>query len=780
VPLGIPNCANFAFVRCNGCSANFLLDHNKYLRDFATAITTNTHIDQGIAAINNAKKKEVNQGFRSVCNPVTVMNCAEVLSTTKCRRCLEGYFLTDTFTCQINPSPSIHKCRVYSSATTCIECEKEFFVNQNAGCTAVTPINGCAEYDTTATRTICIRCSDTYFLASSLNCTLRSRATIYDCIAYVVDRDACETCDSGYIVTSDGSKCLPQVPNCAEYNLSGNSTVEHSCKRCGPGFYMITDKECHDGLVDNCEIFVQDTGECSICDERYYSESATICSEHNAIPGCSEYHKTTKNRCQKCENTNLLFQIQNRCAPASEIPGCLIYSTETTCQKCGTGFYTSGTLCTPIPSNLNCLEAESLAKCTKCKSNYVLFNDQCKIIPNFVINQCEVHNILDGLQTIQSADCSSCNNSTIAWDFKNEYVCLESDWLSVLQSTEIQNCVQFYIDGATTTCIRCAPNFYLNNNACVSSCTDNRIVTSGLIAVNTKFKISTGEYCGSDSMTGKVTNCEIYAYASNNVSGDLNTTPICVHCADNYGKVIDPTSHISTGVEDALNRSDIKMQFLSPVTFLPKVISCINQQTGSTVTISLATSGNKYIQGCEYYKLSTTANTYGCIKCRNGHSGLLENTTVGVFIKQCDTITCSSSFIPGLQPQLNSYVSCFQCADKASIPFLFIKGGTTYSTIDGYKSYDLTRVDRNWDNVATGGYNINCYKKDGTGFPFITPYNLPNNCALGAFNVESTSVSADNANKTSLASNTNLTVFCLACQPGYRRLFGKTSTDVAL
>lgn len=776
LPTGSENCAAFSFVNCKACTTNHLLDRNKYIKDFATSISTNTNIDPILATILNEKRKEVNQGFKSVCLLLNLENCAEYLTENRCKKCVDGFFLTESYICQTNPQPSISNCKVYSSPATCIRCESGFFVNSRSGCSTVINIPRCADYDPSALKSACLKCNDDSFLLSSSTCTLRGRPNIENCSQYDIESDQCAVCSQGYHLTDDGGACLTEIPNCELYNVSINTSIKHTCKLCSNGYYLLSDVQCQQGTIQFCETYRGDLNECITCKNEYYLSATTVCSSHDSVSSCGIYDNLEKNKCLKCTNKNLGFDITNKCITALAIPGCVVYSSDSTCQLCDQGYFLSGTICNQLPANINCLEATSFSNCTKCAPNYIIYNGTCRTLPLFLLDNCEANNISTGKETLDTAKCSFCNNSSINWAFDRNYICLETEWLASLQSASINNCAQFSINGSSTVCVRCNTGYHLSSNTCVQTCGANPIITNDIVLLDGKYQITSGKFCNRETFTSKIDNCAVYSYANNLTTGDINADPICVKCNTNYYKVIDPTSTNSTGMEDPDYQSSTDWGFSAPVAFLPKINSCVLLSTSGYV-VRLAPSGVTYIDGCEYYQLVAT-NTYACVRCKTGKRGTLGNTINGDFISTCATTTCNSTFIPGLSAKLNSYVSCYKCVDTSSIPFLFIKGGTTYSGISGYKSYSLTVAD--WDSVTNGGYNVNCHPRDGSGFTNITNFGLPANCAIAAFNVESTSSSAENAKKTSLATADSLAVFCIACEPGYKRSKGTLSTGVEI
>ena len=780
VPATASNCANFTYVSCKSCILDYMLDKNRYIRDLQKKLKLNADPEAIALTLHSTKENNVNRGFTSVCHPLELSNCIEYEAVNKCKKCELGYFLNEESLCESNPPSIIPNCEVYISESKCRLCLDGYFLNTPSTCIAVEEITNCRNYDKGADRSLCTKCEEEYFLSEDSKCQERERADIENCATFRVAADRCQTCLEGYTITNDGNKCLPSVDNCQQYKFSSLQSTEHACSACKEGYYLESSTECKEGSVDFCKKYELEFNDCVECLNGYYLESTVVCKPHEKIPACERYHSSEKDRCISCDNKNLGFEVANRCAIASKIPGCVEYSTATTCKTCGEGYILSATTCTEIPAEMNCLQADSELNCTHCKPNYILHDGTCKTIPGYILHECETSNINDGLQTLSSGRCTGCKQTAIAWNFANEFICLENSWVADLGLEMIDHCAQLNITGDDAVCNRCEEGYYLDNNVCESSCDTSSIIISGLSTSGDNYRIEKGQHCKSGSFSGQINNCEVYAYANNVTNGDIDALPVCVRCKTNYGKVIDYTSPNSTGLEDASILENIKWKFIAPVAFFPKVVSCAFTASQSTITMLLAQEGEKHIDGCEYYQRIGVTNTYGCVRCKTGKRGIISDTEDGDFISSCATTSCNSTFVPGLQAQLNGLISCYTCTSSTSIPFLFFKGGSTYTDINGYRKYKLNQNGVELDPATPEGFNVNCNARNGGDFTHITSFNLPSNCAIGGFNVEATDNSAENANQTNLSTTANLAVICLACEPGYKRSFATKTNDVEI
>lgn len=782
-PSGISNCMSFGFVKCKTCASGYLLDFNKYIRDFQTALTSNASADTLVTTVNKKSSKDLNNGLLTACYQLTMTGCSEYKNPSKCKKCFGGYYLDEKFTCQPNPAISISSCKVYTSATVCDECDSGYFLDSPNLCIKVVEISGCQSYDSTASKSVCVACIDSYYLSYEGVCLLRTRTSIKDCSTYDLYDDKCFACPDGYQLTSDGYSCLPSISKCETYATSNVSTISHSCGKCSQGYYLVGDSSCKQGTIESCKTYEADQNYCSVCADGYYLESQEICSPHKTFTNCGVYDPKIQDKCLKCNNKSVMSSISNRCAEATEIPGCLRYLSETTCETCNTGYFLESVekTCTVIPSTMNCLKATNLTTCTKCKMNYLLYNNVCIAVPVFVTEGCETNNLMTGGSSLETAKCLSCNSTSMAWDLDDQFMCLENEWVTALQPTAITHCLQYDMSDGDAICIRCSDGYYLSANKCVNACpTDEVIILSEIITSSSKYEINRIKICSANTFSGKIDHCQIYAHPNNIVDGDVNSNHVCVKCKSGYGAVVDLTSPNSTGMETASLVENLSWKFSSAVTFMPKVHTCINLTTSAATTTLLAPANTNIIDGCEYYVRVGATTKYGCVRCTTGKRGLLSSTTDGHYIASCTTTSCEATVVPGLQAQLNSLVSCYKCTDQSLIPFLFINGGSTYTTISGYKSYNLEAASADWDSVTSGGYNVGCYSKTGSGFTSVTSFNLPANCSIGAFNVASATASASNANKTSLTSTANLAVFCLACNQGYKRSFATDSSNAAI
>lgn len=121
-----------------------------------------------------------------VCEAVTVTNCVELKSASKCIECEEGYYLSN-YECVEYPIEKILNCSVYTDGTTCSECSSGFYLENSSTCTAVGKIANCKSYSGKASITSCKECESIYFLSSE-TCQTRQKI-ISNCLTYVADQE---------------------------------------------------------------------------------------------------------------------------------------------------------------------------------------------------------------------------------------------------------------------------------------------------------------------------------------------------------------------------------------------------------------------------------------------------------------------------------------------------------------------------------------------------------------------------------------------------------------
>lgn len=93
-------------------------------------------------------------------------------------------------------------------------------------------------YKTNVDFSSCARCTDNFYLSAENLCTRRTDISNIDlCKMLSHEFEKCQICAKGYIPTSDGFRCLPEIDNCEKYAFTNTNSFYHTCTRCKLGFY---------------------------------------------------------------------------------------------------------------------------------------------------------------------------------------------------------------------------------------------------------------------------------------------------------------------------------------------------------------------------------------------------------------------------------------------------------------------------------------------------------------------------------------------------------------
>jgi hypothetical protein len=252
----------------------------------------------------------------------------------KCIKCNSGFGVHPEYgTCQ-EITPTIDHCLIFSSSSTCSKCKSQFYLSSSTKCKPISPIESCLEYDSSADRTSCSKCIDSHFLKTDNVCSPRVLSlNLSHCIETSITHDKCQTCSSGYHISSNGT-CLFSIPNCEEYHQSNPQHL--SCLKCSQGYYFdIKSATCIKGKVPNCVRYSDYSTHCSECEIGFFPENG-ICRNHQYIHLCSEYSTTNLNKCEKCIEPNLLLEFENFCVPFSQVEHCSEYQ-DGSCLNCDQG-----------------------------------------------------------------------------------------------------------------------------------------------------------------------------------------------------------------------------------------------------------------------------------------------------------------------------------------------------------------------------------------------------------------------------------------------------------
>lgn len=366
-----------------------------------------------------------------------VTNCSEFANgnPNKCNKCLEGYIKTVGATgddyCFPSPSGTLN-CAEWNhnefkkGYLRCNKCQSGFLLVDQPEqgkplsiCLSITPIANCKKYDgnSIATTTFnCQECERAFYVNKIKRLCLPRTGSYLNCKTFVPDEDKCAECIDTAMLNQDRTECISLpigIYGCVKYTEGG------ACSVCGPGLYL-SDNTCKEvkRSVSDCQIYLNEST-CAICRPGYYMDDGECFKA--SLPDCKTYNN--KQSCDTChsgwglvlmgKNWHCVpIQIQNceqttssspfmclKCRPGHysnakghcalvkrPIPGCIYYSSESTCSLCinNSALSIDGKLCDSSASILKQInpycEASSILiqpRCTRCELGYYIFNNRC-------------------------------------------------------------------------------------------------------------------------------------------------------------------------------------------------------------------------------------------------------------------------------------------------------------------------------------------------------------------------------------------------------------------
>lgn len=182
-----------------------------------------------------------------------------------------------------------------------------------------------------APKPVCV--SSLYHINGSLTAN-----TLYikNCVEYSLlpqNLLVCRTCDVGFVISQDQKSCFS---NTGLANCVRASNQDNLCNVCENGYVMVN-RQCVKGAIDNCLIYAQYTGECRFCS--YYEQVCVQCQKEYYLEGntciqgliknCSIQH--TAKICQQCEDNFTLILSKNGtsyCYPNDPRYNCKVFSAD--------------------------------------------------------------------------------------------------------------------------------------------------------------------------------------------------------------------------------------------------------------------------------------------------------------------------------------------------------------------------------------------------------------------------------------------------------------------
>lgn len=724
----------------------------------------------------------------------------------------------------------VNQCLVYTTAFTCSKCVQGFYLAKPEECQAVTMITNCVSYSQTATSSICVKCSKDFFVAADgLSCTLRVKSRNV-ANSGVTDNADTVTCVTGYyLLPSDAQStalyvCAQLPSNCITPTVTNN--LISGCTACNTTTSYLVNNACVVGLIKNCIQYDQNDGHCTQCQNTFYVSNAGNCLAHEVSrnPNCMTFDQGTLNTCTACGPFSFQFAPQNTCKAILTIPNCKTYDSTTTCDTCYDGYRLANlrVACNIIPASENCIvqvplnivvenpplittadadyNREFLYTCSKCKpgfykrsvsKSFTDVNSQttqktvnvCSNWFKYKFENCQSNNVDNPNVNVFTGGCASCQNNFYPIFFKQEYVCVERDYLGLqITDAKVTDCeIMDWVSG-TFGCIKCKyPKVLTTGGTCAADCGANEIVKvknfDFVVGPPDTFTFVEKEICEQNGIT------TVPAPASANC---LKTTPAinfgeavkytCIACKPNFMPVYDLNG---LGVQFDPLVSD-KIYNVNDA--YPTIQECLDV-TNVKVLTSQAGNYVNSIPNCKYYRKLQVINTdifVGCIVCNIGFQGKIKYyngaNELG-FIPECLAMTTSGagscspssplnyasglghSYLSANLQVLSLFYSCYKCGTASEIPAMAISFTTANNkkTFANIIQYDSTTPDK---------YRAAQLSNVISPQTFCTsiPNGLPANCGLMALNVD---FDASVAN--------SVRYFCTACAPGYTPTYQVTN-----
>jgi hypothetical protein len=736
-------CLFYGEVFCNECKSGYIKNNNMFFSSFYN-FDSSASKDILVSTINSYKKSYFDMKVYDNCHLQAIYNCVDYVSHDKCKTCADGHFLTTNGTCESYPLPIIAHCIKYKNSNLCLECDNFFFLKNNS-CFEAEKIEKCQVFDGKASFSKCILCEPEFYLNanSCIPRDLSNAQNIEYCGVKSQILDKCEHCISGYILSSEGLKCFEEVNNCEIYTDLFKNDLFATCTRCKNGYYLKEDKTCGEGQIENCLQF-KDVNKCIICNEQYYLDQTGQCKQSESIEKCSLYSGLEQNTCLKCLAETFNFKLNAVCKTFGVLPNCAVYSNldPITCLECEPTYFLDNGLCKKLVVE-NCAYGTALDACRLCSSGYALLDQKCVNAFHFITSNCKETNIANQVNqiTVFNTVCNYCDLNSLPLDFKNLFICVNDDKLSLFGvNTQVDNCIKYDENGL---CLQCGNNKYLYTNTCIDDCPDNTVIRRIKFGVTTDpfYKILNYNLCEART----ITDCRIETLDYSNFA---IANLICIKCKDSATPFVSFNNNSYTNIQ--------KDATTTP--FIIDETSVIPRVTCDSTFASIA--------NCEYYFVfldSNNVSTKGCARCKFGFTGVITNGSISSCLNMLtiDTNPCEDRQYQNLHPTWAKLFSCHKCATSGQIPVLLMK----FTSVDDvtpirYSLYDLSQ-ETNW-NLGTHNKSIICLRNEFGSFYHennnLNNYTLSPNCGLAVINLTSND---------KLPTVNKNPVFCAACKPKY-------------
>lgn len=566
----------------------------------------------------------------STCVLKTLPNCVQMDINGICINCQGSSFYLDTITKNcvlLSTSDIILFCAIHSKPGLCVECQSNYYLQNNICRFVEKMISYCLIYNT---KSSCSLCAPFYYSSSEgRNCLpVRQKP---NCAVY--SQYQCTMCSSGYILNNNmyfnqfdplfytspssyygflmnfvGFKpfltqpnvCQPVAPpNCSSVNQQG------ICLSCQTGFYLANNKTCQiiQQTLPFCQRFLV-PNYCMECIQGYNLVNAGFCKPVETVPNCNRYSQTsTSTNCTSCLSgmypaNGTFCQIR-----LNNITFCKIYDPfYDRCQTCETGFIQSF-------DGLFCLK--TIINCTDYSTTKIMNST------NLTCINCVLKNILNSTQNA----CFEGNISNCSIYYPNTRLCKICDYgfyqknFTCQKSRDISNCLN-YSQNLSNVCEKCDNSTILTT---IQTQCFPVIVIPNCILYTSPTMCS---QCALGYYVLWYTVCEVIPPSLNCLN---YTGQICLQCKTDYilisngtcrlaldiykvyCNVTNVTGQIASEVEDCSTCA----RYSYPVDYF-EMYYCV-EKFYIPQTISSKMDAN-----CQNWRLNIITNVYECVQCFPG------------------------------------------------------------------------------------------------------------------------------------------------------------------
>ena len=384
-------------------------------------------------------------------------------------KCPEGYVSDSLGKCNKCMSENCLICNA-SDLNYCLICSQGYILNGK--CLEICPLGYYGENGQ------CKRCS--------LNCK--------ECYDYSV----CYLCEEDSLML--GNVCVSECPlGFTEINKKCIKCNDSNCLKCQPDLetcnickspYVLLDNKC---LLNCTQGYYSDGIYCNSCSSNCNKCTDKVncieCSENsykfdrNCVKTCPPFTYPKGRNCEYCLDSERCKQcdIENpeNCLSCSSG---ILYNNKCI-NDCPIGTFYSNSLKTCLKCSDNCLSCLDENNCFVCKSNYILFDNQC--LSNCPNNFVEV-----------DSSCKKCGDNCLTCQTSNLQKCLScKDGLYLYNNTCVSKCPkETYLDlqnNGSNKCLNCNPKcsecssysycteckdkYTLDNNTCKDECPEGKV-----------------------------------------------------------------------------------------------------------------------------------------------------------------------------------------------------------------------------------------------------------------------------------------------------------------